>query len=285
MTYDEWVKDPREPMAQDPVNLLILSTRISEVFEGRLWREITKRSIIDLINSGKKPIVLRLDTGASEWTNTLYEAEDGTVETPETTAQVAVMNMQAFGIDEEIWFGTHLPTARDLYSPRPMQFEDAEAAAALIRQCFMDYKNRIVPPPSALQETRTTIQTHLEVGGGAIIDGPLRDAPLACVLWKENEGGLYIGRLCVRWDCTGKGRARRLLQAAEIEARRLGLPRLHLGVRLALPGNRRLFARLGFTETRLRTHDGYPTPTWTEAERWLAPPQERPNVGTPQPAL
>lgn len=86
------------------------------------------------------------------------------------------------------------------------------------------------------------------------------------------DGGLYIGRLATHPAHRGQGLAERLMQAAEAEALRLGLPRLHLGVRLALPSNRRLFARLGFTETRLRTHNGYPAPTWTEAGRWLTAP-------------
>ncbi len=142
---------------------------------------------------------------------------------------------------------------------------DAEAVAALIRLAFSAIPLRLEPPPSALQETGDAVRAHLRAGGGALADGPT-----ACVLWSERDGGLYVSRLAVHPSHQGRGLATTLMQAAEGEARRRGLPRLHLGVRLALLDNRRLFARLGFAETRLRTHDGYAAPTWTEAERWLA---------------
>ena len=151
---------------------------------------------------------------------------------------------------------------------RPILPSDADAVAALIRLAFALIPVPLDPAPSALRETGDSVRAHLEAGGGALVDGPA-----ACILWSERDGGLYVGRLAVHPARRGQGLAALLMSAAEAEARRRGLPRLHLGTRLALSGNRRLFARLGFVETRLRTHDGHPAPTWTEAERWLeAPP-------------
>ena len=157
---------------------------------------------------------------------------------------------------------------------RPILPGDADAVAALIRAAFAAIPVPLDPAPSALRETPDSVRAHLAEGGGALADGPA-----ACVLWSERDGGLYVGRLAVRPSHQGQGLAGLLLAAAAAEARRRGLPRLHLGVRLALLGNRRLFARLGFTETRLRTHDGCPAPTWTEAERWLTAPPT--GTGTP----
>ncbi len=150
---------------------------------------------------------------------------------------------------------------------RPILPADAEAVAALIRLAFAAMPVPLEPAPSALGETGDSIRAHLAEGGGMLVEGPA-----ACILWSERDGGLYVGRLATHPAHRGQGLALLLMEAAEREARRRGLPRLHLGVRLALAGNRRLFARLGFTETRLRTHDGYPEPTWTEAERWLTAP-------------
>jgi len=158
---------------------------------------------------------------------------------------------------------------------RPVLPGDAEAVADLVRLAFAAIPVALDPAPSALRETAEGVRTHLAAGGGALVDGPA-----ACILWSERDGGLYVGRLAVHPQHRGRGLAGLLMQAAEAEAEALrrGLPRLHLGVRLALQGNRRLFARLGFTETRLRTHDGFLAPTWTEAERWLTapPPGTRP---------
>ncbi len=158
---------------------------------------------------------------------------------------------------------------------RPILPGDADAVAALIRLAFAAIPVPLDPAPSALRETGDSIRAHLAEGGGMLVEGPA-----ACILWSERDGGLYVGRLATHPAHRGRGLALRLMASAEKEARRRGLPRLHLGVRLALADNRRLFARLGFTETKLRTHDGYPAPTWTEAERWLTAPPT--GTGTPQ---
>ncbi|HEY0266167.1 MAG TPA: GNAT family N-acetyltransferase, partial [Rhizomicrobium sp.] len=63
--------------------------------------------------------------------------------------------------------------------------------------------------------------------------------------------------------------AQALIRAAESRARRDGLPRIHVGVRLALTANRRLFARFGFRETVHHTHEGFTAPTWVEMEKPL----------------
>jgi len=175
---------------------------------------------------------------------------------------------------------------------RPIEPADAAAAAALIRAAFSAIPEPLDPAPSALRETEASVLAHLAHGGGAVMEqagveqagveqagveqagveqaGVEQAGIVACVLWSEQDGGLYLGRLAVAPHCRNRGLAAQLVLAAEAEARRLGLPRLHLGVRLALPGNRRLFARLGFVETTLHAHDGYGHPTWVAAEKWLA---------------
>lgn len=161
---------------------------------------------------------------------------------------------------------------------RALETSDAASVAALIRAAFGAIPEALDPPPSALRETKASILAHLAAGGGGAV--AMQAEPAAAVLWSEKDGGLYLGRLATAPRCQGQGLATELVRAAEAEARRRGLPRLHLGVRLALHGNRRLFARLGFTETRLHAHPGHAEPTWTEAEKWLvtAPP---PGTGTP----
>ena len=160
---------------------------------------------------------------------------------------------------------------------RAIGASDAAAVAALIRAAFGAIQEPLDPQPSALRETEASILAHLAAGGGGVV--AMHDEPVAAVLWSERDGGLYLGRLATAPGCQGQGLATSLVHAAEAEARRRGLPRLHLGGRLALPGNRRLFARLGFTETTLHAHPGHSNPTWTEAEKWLvtAPP---PGTGT-----
>jgi hypothetical protein len=59
--------------------------------------------------------------------------------------------------------------------------------------------------------------------------------------------------------------------ATEAAARRAGVTRVHLGTRLVLTDNRRLFASCGFIETALHAHPGYAMPTWVEMEKRLEP--------------
>jgi GNAT superfamily N-acetyltransferase len=107
------------------------------------------------------------------------------------------------------------------------------------------------------------------MGDGAV--AAAADGTLAgVVLWTERGGGLYFGRLAVAPSWRGRGIARALVAAAEAEARARGLPRVHLSTRLALAGNRRLFAACGFVETGQRAgHPGYDQPTLVDLEKRL----------------
>jgi hypothetical protein len=55
----------------------------------------------------------------------------------------------------------------------------------------------------------------------------------------------------------------------ESAARAIGQVRLHLGTRLVLLDNRRLFASCGFVEVSQQAHPGYTEPTWVVMEKRL----------------
>ena len=151
---------------------------------------------------------------------------------------------------------------------RPLVADDAPAAAALIRRAFGVQSVPTDPPSSALRETADTIADAIRGGGGACMAGA--DGLIGVVIWAEQDGGLYFGRLAVDPAWCGKGVARTLIEAVEAEARRRKLSRVHLSTRLVLLDNRRLFAARGFRETELRTHPGYSAPTFVVMEKFLA---------------
>jgi ribosomal protein S18 acetylase RimI-like enzyme len=84
---------------------------------------------------------------------------------------------------------------------------------------------------------------------------------VGCVLTELLEGDLYFGRLAVLPSARGMNLARRLIQAVEADAKARGLPGVRLGVRIALPGNQRLFASLGYAEISREAHPGFDHPT------------------------
>ncbi|MEL6795078.1 MAG: GNAT family N-acetyltransferase, partial [Pseudomonadota bacterium] len=59
----------------------------------------------------------------------------------------------------------------------------------------------------------------------------------------------------------GMGLARRLMESAAREARRLGLAALELRTRIELTENHSAFAALGFERTAETAHPGYDRPT------------------------
>jgi predicted N-acetyltransferase YhbS len=144
---------------------------------------------------------------------------------------------------------------------------DAMAAAALIRSAFARQDVVTDPPPSALGETEAGV---LAMHGGAVAAiGP--GALAGVVLWRKQDGALYVGRLAVAPAWRGRGIARALMAAAEQAATAAGLGRLLLSTRLVLVSNRRLFAACGFVETASHAHPGYRHPTFVEMEKRLVP--------------
>ncbi len=154
---------------------------------------------------------------------------------------------------------------------RPMLPADAETVAGLVVAAFAVQPAEVDPRPSALGISSAAVAAHLERGGGAVAEqeGEVATEVMGAVLWEAKDGGLYVSRLSVLPENRGRGVARLLMAAAEREAVRLGMARMHLGTRLALGGNRRLFAACGFHEVAFHAHPGYAAPTWVEMEKSL----------------
>ena len=153
---------------------------------------------------------------------------------------------------------------------RAMTPADCAAVAALIRAAFAAQPARTDPPPSALGETATSVGAHLAAGGGAVACAG--DRIVGSVMWEPKDGGFYLERLAVDPAWRGRGLARALVATVEAASRAAGIARVHLGTRLVLTGNRRLFASCGFVEIAQHTHPGYAAPTWVEMEKRLEPP-------------
>jgi predicted N-acetyltransferase YhbS len=71
-------------------------------------------------------------------------------------------------------------------------------------------------------------------------------------------------------DLQKRGVGRALMEWAEAEARRRGCATVTVGVRLALPGNRAFYRRLGYAPVTEHSHDGYDQPTWLAMAKTLS---------------
>ena len=156
------------------------------------------------------------------------------------------------------------------FAVRAMAAADCHTVAVLIRTAFVAQPVPTDPAPSALRETEITVAAHLAAGGGAVACAG--DQIVGSVMWEPKDGGLYLERLAVDPAWRGRGIARALVAATEAAAGLAGMSRVHLGTRLVLTGNRRLFAACGFVEIAQHAHPGYAAPTWVEMEKRLEPP-------------
>jgi GNAT superfamily N-acetyltransferase len=153
--------------------------------------------------------------------------------------------------------------------PRPLAVADAPGVLAVIHAAFRAQPVPTNPPSGALRETVESIAAGIAAGGGAGIEAG--GHWVAVVLWaEEGADALHLGRLAVLPAWRRRGLARALVAATEEEARRRGRARLTLGVRLALEGNRRLFAACGFAQVGTTCHPGFAQPTSALMEKPVA---------------
>lgn len=152
-------------------------------------------------------------------------------------------------------------------SARQARLDEAPDVLAVIHAAFGQYRGSLVPESSAFKETAETVQATMAQGGAIVVE---RDGRiLAATLYEPLDDSLYIGRLAVLPEARRSGVAALLVEAVEAIARARGIPRLTLGVRLALADNIRLFTRLGFRETGRTAHEGFTEPTSMDMEKRL----------------
>jgi len=137
--------------------------------------------------------------------------------------------------------------------------EEAPLIATLVTEAFAEYRGRLVPESGALSETPATVAAWLAAGYGALAEAG--GEAVGAALFRREPGLLYLGRLAVPPQHRRRGVAAALLGFIEAEARRTGFGALALGVRIALPENRRLFEAHGFREIARLAHPGFVEPT------------------------
>jgi len=142
-----------------------------------------------------------------------------------------------------------------------------DAVLRLILDAFAFMEGQIDPPSSAHRLTVTDMAA--QAGSGAVWGVEDAGRPVGCLFARAQGDALYIGKLAVAETHRGRGLARRLVAAAEAEARARALPWLELQTRIELTENHAAFARLGFAKTGETAHPGYDRPTSITMRRRL----------------
>ncbi len=150
----------------------------------------------------------------------------------------------------------------------------AERAADVHRLTQAAFTRHLVldPPSGAGAESAADVAADLATGGGAL--AARGDEPVGCLRWHvTDDGDFHVRRVAVDPALQGAGVGRALMAWAEGEARRRRCVGLTVGVRIALPGNRAFFRRLGFVIEGEHHHDGYDHPTWLALRKRLDAPE------------
>jgi ribosomal protein S18 acetylase RimI-like enzyme len=142
---------------------------------------------------------------------------------------------------------------------------DIPTLVMLVRTAFEDYRGRLDPPSGAHNETPQTVRQALHTGWAAL--ACVHDEAIGCVFYQQEGEHVYLGRLSVLRPFRQHGVGQALTEYVEQRARALGLPRVQLGVRTALPHLQAYYERLGYRVVRYESHAGYTVPTSVVMEK------------------
>src|SRR5687767_1711535 len=158
---------------------------------------------------------------------------------------------------------------------------DVSMLVTLVHSAFAEYRGRLDPPSGAEKEDEATLARALAHGGAGVagVDGEV----VGCVFYhRDRDAGpltlrparlefVYFGRLSVAPAFRRRGIAEALTGYVEQRAREMGVRRVQLGVRLALPHLQSYYERLGYRVIRRESHRGYTQPTSAVMEKTLDP--------------
>ena len=152
--------------------------------------------------------------------------------------------------------------------------DDIPTIVALIHAAFKEYDGVIDPPSGAHKENAENILQKLATERAVLallnLDREsMSDQALACVFYRNEGEYMYFGRLAVLPAYRNRGIAALMIAYVEERARKQGLPRVRLGVRIALPHLRARYERLGYRVIEERRHEGYAEPTYLIMEKSL----------------
>ena len=135
---------------------------------------------------------------------------------------------------------------------RPASAADLPAVQALVARAYGHYVARIGKPPGPMLDDYAA---RIAEGAVQVLEEDGRLVGLLVLLPEADH--LLLDNVAVDPAAQGRGHGRRLVAAAEDEARRLGLPELRLYTHELMSENVAMYERLGFVETHRGQQAGY----------------------------
>ena len=135
---------------------------------------------------------------------------------------------------------------------RPARAADLPAVQALVARAYGHYVARIGKPPGPMLDDYAA---RIAEGAVQVLEEDGRLVGLLVLLPEADH--LLLDNVAVDPAAQGRGHGRRLVAAAEDEARRLGLPELRLYTHELMTENVVMYERLGFVETHRGQQAGY----------------------------
>lgn len=135
---------------------------------------------------------------------------------------------------------------------RPARPEEAPLLAALVERAYAPWVPIIGRRPFPMQDDYAA---RIAAGEAWVLEeaGTIH----ALLVLETHPGHLMLDNIAVDPARQGKGDGRRLLDFAEAEARRRGLPEVRLYTNVLMERNIALYARRGYAETERRQEKGF----------------------------
>ncbi|HEX6452844.1 MAG TPA: GNAT family N-acetyltransferase [Trebonia sp.] len=127
---------------------------------------------------------------------------------------------------------------------------DLAAVREIIEAAYGKYLSRMDRPPAPMLRDYAPAMA----AGTLWVTG---NPPDALISLTPDDGSLLVENVAVHPRAQGTGVGRGLMDFAEFEAARLGLPKLSLYTNVVMAENQAIYAHLGYRETRRETEDGY----------------------------